>query len=110
MKILPLLKRRCPRCSEGALFRGWFQMNDTCPKCKMNFEREEGYYTGAMFINWFLAIFIIGPVWIGMIFAGYPFGLILGTTVFLLILSIPVFFQYSRVIWLYIDFFVFHPE
>lgn len=41
------LLRRCPRCGEGGLFRHWFTMVPTCPKCAYRFEREEGFALGA---------------------------------------------------------------
>lgn len=45
------MTRRCPRCGELHIFRRWFQMKDRCPQCGIFFEREEGYWTGAMAIN-----------------------------------------------------------
>lgn len=85
-------------------------MHRHCPVCKMAFEREAGYYTGAMFINWFLAIFIVGPVWLGMILTRQDFFLTMSVTAILLIVCLPLFFQYSRTIWLYLDYYIFHPE
>ena len=43
--------RRCPRCGAGKLFHHWFTMVPTCPRCGMKFEREPGYWTGAIAIN-----------------------------------------------------------
>ena len=45
------LRRRCPRCGGGGLFRRWFQMEETCPTCGLRFERTEGYWTGSMALN-----------------------------------------------------------
>lgn len=39
---------RCPRCGEGALFRGWASLNETCPSCGARFERWAGSWTGAV--------------------------------------------------------------
>jgi uncharacterized protein (DUF983 family) len=41
------LVRHCPRCGQGKLFRRWFTMVPTCPKCGYRFEREEGFALGA---------------------------------------------------------------
>lgn len=41
------LVRHCPRCGQGKLFRRWFSMVPTCPKCGYRFEREEGFALGA---------------------------------------------------------------
>ncbi len=105
-----ILKKVCPRCKTGEIFAGWFTMNPVCPVCGMNFHRESGYYTGAMFINWFFAVFIIAPVWVTLMLNHSPFWQIMLATITLLVLFAPLFFQYSRVIWLYIDFIFFHPE
>src|SRR5690242_10256536 len=53
--VMALLTRalllRCPRCGHGKLFRGVFAMNERCSYCGWVFEREEGYWTGAMAVN-----------------------------------------------------------
>lgn len=41
------LARRCPRCGQGNLFKRWFSMVATCPRCDYRFEREEGFALGA---------------------------------------------------------------
>lgn len=43
--------RRCPSCGQGGLFTGWFRMVDRCPRCGMRFSREEGFFIGALFVN-----------------------------------------------------------
>ena len=43
--------KRCPRCGSGHLFRRWFTIVERCPRCGLRFEREEGYWAGALAIN-----------------------------------------------------------
>jgi uncharacterized protein (DUF983 family) len=43
---------RCPRCGARALFRTWFSMHERCSVCQLRFEREQGYFLGAMYINY----------------------------------------------------------
>ena len=45
------LTRRCPRCGGGKLFQRWFRMVPDCPHCGLHFEREPGYWVGAVAIN-----------------------------------------------------------
>lgn len=92
------------------MFHGILKMNEACPVCGMKFEREEGYYTGAMFINWLIIVFLIGPVWVTMFFTGVGFWTTFTVTAILLIVLTPFIIQYSRAIWLYLDFYVFHSE
>ena len=45
------LGRRCPRCGSGALFTRWFRLAERCPRCRLEFQHEEGYWVGAMIVN-----------------------------------------------------------
>jgi uncharacterized protein (DUF983 family) len=47
---------RCPRCGRGALFRGLVRMVERCPVCGLVFERETGYFIGAIYINYGLTV------------------------------------------------------
>ncbi len=42
------MRRRCPRCGAGGLFPSLLTIHDPCPRCGLVFEREEGYWLGAM--------------------------------------------------------------
>lgn len=43
---------RCPRCGAGPLFRGPFTMHAECLVCGLTFEREQGYFVGAIYVNY----------------------------------------------------------
>jgi uncharacterized protein (DUF983 family) len=43
---------RCPCCGRGRLFRGVFRMLSRCPECGLSYFPEQGYYLGAMIINY----------------------------------------------------------
>jgi uncharacterized protein (DUF983 family) len=45
------LRKRCAACGGGKLFDGWFRMKEHCPTCATKFEREEGFFVGALFVN-----------------------------------------------------------
>ena len=47
---------RCPRCLSGRVWQGMFSMNEPCPVCGLRFERETGYWTGAMVASYALGI------------------------------------------------------
>ncbi|HSJ33718.1 MAG TPA: DUF983 domain-containing protein [Acidimicrobiia bacterium] len=44
------LRRRCPRCGASDVFRSFFELRERCPSCGLRFEREAGYWVGAMII------------------------------------------------------------
>lgn len=48
------LANRCPNCGGHTLFRAdrWFELNRECPDCGLKLEREEGFFLGAMALNY----------------------------------------------------------
>lgn len=48
----------CPNCGGGGLFAGPLKMHEDCPSCGLRFEREEGFFLGAMVFNYTLTILL----------------------------------------------------
>lgn len=44
------LRGRCPRCGGGGLGESFLELREACPHCGWTFEREEGYWLGAMVV------------------------------------------------------------
>ena len=55
------LRLKCPRCGVGPLFLKPFRMYEECPNCALKFEREQGYFIGAMYINYAATVAIAVP-------------------------------------------------
>ena len=55
------LRLKCPRCSVGPLYRRPFSMNSYCFHCGLKFEREQGYFVGAIYINYAATVAIAVP-------------------------------------------------
>jgi uncharacterized protein (DUF983 family) len=53
------LTNRCPNCGAKALFRTdkLFELNRECPQCQLKLEREEGFFLGAMALNYGVTCF-----------------------------------------------------
>ena len=55
-----ILHQLCPRCRTGRIFRKsvWLfpGMYERCPACGLRFEREDGYFLGAMYIGYGLGV------------------------------------------------------
>jgi uncharacterized protein (DUF983 family) len=99
------LRLRCPRCGVGKLFTGFFTMPDACPSCGLDFRREQGYYIGAMYINYGVTAAVLLGVSLPLI-GKYPLPRILWPLgIFCLIFPV-CFFRYSRSLWLAIDLFI----
>ena len=101
------LRLKCPSCGEGDLFTGMFKMCSECSCCHFKFEREMGYFVGAMYINYGATII--------MAFAGFfaleyltPIAYYLNVILWIVFcVPFPIFFfRYSRSLWLSFDYIV----
>lgn len=100
----------CPRCGERTLFRGAFAMHERCAVCHLHFEREPGYFVGAIYINYAATAILMMTGY--LLLDAYT---TLSLTTQLVVWSafgivFPlVFFRYSRSLWLAIGH-LFDPE
>ena len=101
------LRLRCPRCGVGPLFRGPFRMHADCLVCQLPFEREQGYFVGAIYVNYAAtAVVLVVAFVVLQRFSGIPIlpQLLLGGLVAVLV---PLgFFRHSRSLWMSLDFIV----
>lgn len=109
-RILPVLKQRCPHCLKGRVFDGLLTMRPACPACGFDFEPEPGYFTGAMYISYGIAVLSVAPVSAGLYRWGLSDGWIFSEATLQLILTAPLLFRYSRVLWLHLDQMIFPDE
>jgi len=101
------LALRCPRCGASALYSGRFTMNEQCAVCGLRYEREPGYFVGAIYVNYAVAVGVgIGTVLVvdWTIGLSLPAQLVLGIA---LVTIVPlVFFRWARSLWLGVDYFL----
>ena len=104
-----ILHGQCPRCRMGTIFqssrlRRFPQMNTECPVCSLRFEREEGYFLGAMYIGYLLGLILIvlfaAAFWLGLHLTLYR-SFVWGMALFLPF-AVPLTFL-ARVLWIYLD-------
>ena len=55
------LRLRCPRCGVGPLYAKPFRMHANCRQCDLLFEREQGYFVGAIYINYAATVAVAVP-------------------------------------------------
>ena len=103
VNLKAVLLQRCPRCNKGPVFRGFISTNRECPVCKLVFERDTGYFTGAMYASYTLGMVTSFPVWMTMLIVGVNPFVIVGVAVAQILITLPLLFRYSRVIWLHFD-------
>lgn len=77
-------------------------MNERCQNCNYKFEKETGFFFGAMFVSYAIAAAImIASMVIGWYLLDMSPLLVFGAIVILLILSSTWNFKVSRTIWIY---------
>jgi uncharacterized protein (DUF983 family) len=103
---------RCPNCGKGKLFRRFFTMYDRCPVCGWRYEREEGYWTGAIAINLVVTELLIAlvavPLAIVLAMNNEPITLLVAIGLPLPFVLPFLFFRHAKSLWMSIDFMV-HP-
>jgi uncharacterized protein (DUF983 family) len=103
------LRLRCPRCGAGRLFRKPFRMYELCPRCALKFEREQGYFIGAIYINYAATVAIAVPGFFLLdAFAALTIDQQLALWVPFAIVFPLAFFHHARSLWLVLDHF-FNP-
>ena len=108
--FVKMLAGKCPHCEKGQVFYKngnplLFQMpkmHSHCPACKYRFEREPGYFFGAMYISYaiaiaeMVAIFVISRFFVSDLWDSFVIMAVLA------LLFTTLNFKYSRLVWMYI--------
>jgi uncharacterized protein (DUF983 family) len=110
-----MLQQACPRCRLGkiypsSIFLGFPKMNDRCAVCHLYFEREEGYFLGAMIVDYALAMVmttIVGAILWGL--TRWSFEKLSIVAILIFLPAVPVVTRLGRVLWIYLDQFI-DPE
>ena len=100
------LLRRCPNCGERHIWTGWFGLVERCPRCGLRFEREEGYWTGAMAIDTIDTEGLFGLLLLVVIVASWPHIPIVELLVAALALNLIfpiVFYPFAKLLWVAFD-------
>lgn len=103
------LRQRCPVCGKGKIFAGFFKTYERCPVCQFVYEREPGYYTGAVAINLVVTELLIVVI-------AVPLAASQTVPLFIMILlgiTLPVllpllFYRPTKALWMSLDHFI-HP-
>jgi uncharacterized protein (DUF983 family) len=109
-KFFTILNCKCPRCRQGKIFpysaynlAKFTKMNERCPTCDLKFEKEPGFFVGAMYFGYAISIasFVTVAVAITVLSAVLEFSAT--TTLYIVsiitatLLLVPFNFRYSRV-------------
>jgi uncharacterized protein (DUF983 family) len=116
-KLYSIFAQKCPRCHEGELFinknpykfSNWDKMHNDCPNCHLHYEREPGFFQGAMYVSYALGVVLSVAVLIADVIIGFnALVFFIANTLSLLGLA-PLLFRWARAIYLNI-FITYRPE
>lgn len=108
--LVSVIKSMCPQCRSEKLFQHgpyhpkFLTMNKTCSNCGLQYEREPGFFYGAMYISYMLSVgifLVVGGLvyWIG----SNPDLWVYLTSVFAVsIILYPINFRLSRTLFLHL--------
>lgn len=98
-----VLRQRCPRCLEGRVYTSLLRMNETCPLCEHRFQREPGYFLGAMYISYPMSVVVLAIAFVGLralLPDLRPEWLVL-LSACVLVPFVPSIVRWSRILWMH---------
>lgn len=112
-----ILRQFCPRCRTGKIFLpnvhrgvdwgvywGFPKMNDCCPICNLLFNREPGYFLGAMYISYALGLALVAALaTILWLLTNWGFTKVVTCGLVFFLPFAPMLTFLSRVLWIYLD-------
>jgi uncharacterized protein (DUF983 family) len=102
-------RQLCPRCRQGpiyrlSLWRGFLSMHERCPVCGLKFEREPGYFLGALYFSYAMSLppglLLVLLLWH---FTKWSFDLVMLVAFVAYLPLVPPVTRWARVLWLYMD-------
>ena len=106
-----ILNHKCPRCREGDIFTypllekptKFIKTNKACSRCGLRYEREPGFFFGAMYVSYALtmAIFLGFTFILYYVFGDPALEVYIIAVVGTVIILTPVVFRYSRTLYLH---------
>jgi len=104
-----ILQQRCPRCRFGgifhySIFRGFPKMCERCSICDLRFEREPGYFLGAMYFSFAMGVLVMAPMAVSLwVLTGWWITKVIVCSAALFLPFAPTITLFARVLWIYFD-------
>ncbi len=117
-KLYSILGFKCPVCHEGSFFKAHpyvlgkaGDLHERCEVCRTKFEKEVGFYYGAMYVSYAIGVAAFVTIWVAMSVL-FPAAGVLGQSLAVIggmLLGTPLFYALSKIIWANI-FFRYDPQ
>jgi uncharacterized protein (DUF983 family) len=108
-QLQALVQCKCPRCRKGNMYKhslfsfNYDEMHEFCPKCKLRFEIEPGFFWAAMYVSY--AFNVAELVTTGIIAAQFlgenEIWWLIGIVLSPILVLMPFNFRYARVVLLH---------
>ncbi|HEY0978931.1 MAG TPA: DUF983 domain-containing protein [Flavobacteriales bacterium] len=107
-KLYSILHLKCPVCHEGDFFLAHpynlgkaGELHGRCPACGCNYEKEIGFYTGAMYVSYAIGVAVCVSLWVAMVVLVPDLPIIAQLLVIgsVMLLGAPWFYALSKIIW-----------
>ena len=109
-KFYSIVNFKCPRCHDGDLFpantlynpKRFSDMYESCPCCGLAYEKEPGFYYGAMYVSFGIstALFLAVLFTLNSIVEEITITMVMATIIVIVIGLLPLTFRISRAIWI----------
>ncbi len=98
------IRRKCPYCGGGDIFKNYFTLKERCPHCDTLFEYEEGFFLGSYVFNiGFTEIIAVATVVWLIVVSGLS---VLEMQIYgaALVIALPVlFYPFALLMWIAFD-------
>jgi uncharacterized protein (DUF983 family) len=107
-KLYSIFRHKCPRCHEGNFFVSHpydlskaGDIHPECPKCGLKYQAEPGFYYGAMYVSYALAVALFVTIWVSfnLFLPSFSVGWQIGAIIFFTLLLGPYLYALSKIIW-----------
>lgn len=109
--LYSIFTMKCPRCKKTNLFthqnpyklKYLFSMEERCKVCGLKYEREIGFWWGAMYVAYALSCAIVLSLFVPLFFYfKLEVDLALTVDIFIMACLIPLVFRFARALWVHL--------
>lgn len=108
-RIYSIIKMKCPQCHEGDFFKSKpydiknaGKIYESCSKCGLKYEKEPGFYYGAMYVSYGLQVivFIFFYTLFSLFFPNFSIGWQIVIIILASLIVSPYVYALSKIIWI----------
>ena len=105
-----ILEGRCPQCRQDHLFvhstyhLKFLDMKEKCNHCDLRYEREPGFFYGAMYVSYVfsVAIVLVTGILVFIIGSDPPTSVYIISVILVSLLLYPLNYRFSRILFLHL--------